>query len=37
MAGKNGEINFNPYTANMLDYVGKRLVWLKLTDFMYKY
>lgn len=26
MSGNNGEINFNPYTANVLDYVGKRLV-----------
>ena len=26
MSGKNGEINFHPYTANVLDYVGKRLV-----------
>lgn len=26
MAGKSSEINFQPYTANVLDYVGKRLV-----------
>lgn len=26
MSGKTGEINFNPYTANVLDYVGKRLI-----------